>query len=108
MSAAWIKDAFGIAEATLAKTGKSQQQLRMVKWKSGSTCDGSSPKPLAELPAPLWLRVCFPGDLVGPGRLMGVKEIRHLGGMEKCQQPVVYLPYYAITPQVLLWSRSTL
>lgn len=61
---------------TLAKTGKSQQQLSTGKWKSSNTCDGSSPEPLAELPAPLGLGVFFPGDLTGPGKVVGVKEIR--------------------------------
>lgn len=37
---------------------------------------------------------------------MGVKEIRHLGGMERCQKPLVYLPCYATAPRVLLSSRS--
>lgn len=51
------------------------------KMKSSTTCDGSSPEPLAELPAPLGLGVFLPGDLTGPGRVMGVKEIKQ-GGRE--------------------------
>lgn len=92
--------------STLAKTGKSQQRLSTGKWKSSNTCDGSSPEPLAELPAPLRLGVFFPGDLAGPGRIMGVKGDKALRGTERCQQPLVYLPCYAIAPPVLLLSRS--